>query len=99
MVTETLIKERQKGTTIILVAHNPNTLCEICDRIIVLADRKIALDGDPAQVYSKKEELDKIGIIQPDTQIFTKLVGMEQLDNLQYEHFIQKLIQFIEEQA
>ena len=99
LVADILINEHQKGTTIVLVSHDPNILCEICDRIIVLSDRKIALDGNPVQVYSKNKDLQKIGIVQPYTQILTQLLGMEQLNDLKYEYFIQRLIKFIQEQA
>ncbi len=99
IVTDTLINEHQKGTTIILVSHDPNILCEICDRIIVISNRKIAFDGNPVQVYSKKDALQELGIIQPDTQILTQLLDMEQLNNLKYDYFIQNLIHFIEEKA
>ncbi len=99
IVTDTLINEHQKGTTIVLVSHDPNILCEICDRIIVLSKRKIAFDGNPVQIYSKKDDLQELGIIQPDTQILTQLLGMEQSNDLKYDYFIQNLIQFIEEKA
>lgn len=99
IITDTLINEHQKGTAIVLVSHDPNILCEICNRIIVLSNHTIAFDGNPVQVYSKRNELQKLEIIQPDTQILSQLLNMGQLNNLKYDYFIQDLIKYIEEKA
>lgn len=45
------IKDFQaKGTTIILVSHNPNDVKNFCDRTIWLKDKRIAADGSTSNV-------------------------------------------------
>lgn len=45
------IKDFQaKGTTIILVSHNPNDIKNFCDRTIWLKDKRIAADGSTSNV-------------------------------------------------
>jgi ABC-type polysaccharide/polyol phosphate transport system ATPase subunit len=50
-----MIRQLQRqGTAFLLVGHNPNTLANLCSRIVVLDHARLAYDGPPAgaiQVY------------------------------------------------
>lgn len=44
---------KDKGTTILVVSHNPGTVEEICDRVIWLEHGKIRAEGNTAEIISK----------------------------------------------
>ena len=97
LVSDILYREHKKGTTIILVSHNPNILSELCSRILIVSNHSIAFDGTPAQVYNNTDSLKKIGVMIPDVKIFSQLLGINHLENLTYEYFLKKTLQFISE--
>lgn len=57
---------REKGITIVLITHHMNE-AEDADRVIVMDDGKIAMDGTPQAVFTRVEELEAIGLTVPDT--------------------------------
>lgn len=62
------------GSTVIVVSHSMEDIAQLADRIIVVNDATIALDGTVDEVYSHGEELKKMGLNIPEiTDIFTRL--------------------------
>ena len=57
---------KEKGITVILITHHMNE-AEDADRIIVMDDGKVAMDGTPRQVFSRIDELRSMGLTVPDT--------------------------------
>jgi len=57
---------REKGITVVLITHHMNE-AEDADRVIVMDDGKIVMDGAPRQVFTHVEELRDIGLTVPDT--------------------------------
>ena len=57
---------RSSGMTVVLITHHMEE-CIHADRLIVMADGKIALDGTPKQVFSRVEELRALGLTVPET--------------------------------
>lgn len=51
--------------TVILVSHSMEDVSMLVDRIIVFNDGNIYIDGDVLSVFSKTEELQKIGLNSP----------------------------------
>ncbi len=65
---------RMFDATVIVVSHNMDDLATIADRIVVINDGKIALNGSVSQVFSHHEELRSMGLDVPHiTSIFLKL--------------------------
>lgn len=95
LVSDILYREHKKGTTIIFVSHDPNILSELCSRILIISNHAIAFDSTPAQVYNNTDNLKNIGVMIPDVKILSQLLGINHLENLTYNFFIQKLLQFI----
>ena len=61
-----LLKEMQgEGVTIILVSHSMEEIAEYADRVLVFYGGRICMDGSPEEVFSNKEELDRIGLEMP----------------------------------
>jgi len=57
---------REKGITVILITHHMNE-AEAADRVIVMDDGKVAMDGTPREVFVRVEELRAMGLTTPDT--------------------------------
>ena len=58
-----LRKERQ--TTVILVSHSMDDIAEHAERIMVVDDGSIVMDGTPAEVFSYGKELMEMGLDIP----------------------------------
>ena len=56
---------REKGTTVILVSHSMEEIARNVDRIAVLHRGHTYMDGTPAQVFARAEELMSIGLDVP----------------------------------
>jgi energy-coupling factor transport system ATP-binding protein len=57
---------REKGITVILITHHMDEAAQ-AQRVIVLHKGKVADDGTPAEVFSKVENMHKIGLASPQT--------------------------------
>ena len=57
---------KQDGITVVLITHHMNE-AENADRVIVMNDGRLAVDGAPREVFSRKAELEKLGLTVPDT--------------------------------
>lgn len=66
-VMDTIIRlNREYGITILHITHYMNEAA-MCDRVIVLNDGKIELDGKPNEVFTNVELLESIGLDVPQT--------------------------------
>ena len=57
-----------QGMTVVMVSHNMDDLARFCNRIIVLNQGQLGLEGTPEQVFSHEEELHAIGLDIPTAQ-------------------------------
>ena len=57
---------KQDGITVVLITHHMNE-AENADRVIVMNDGRLAMDGAPREVFSRKAEREKLGLTVPDT--------------------------------
>jgi len=56
---------KEYNMTIIIVSHSMEDVANIAERIIVMNDGKVALQGTPAEVFKEVETLEKIGLGVP----------------------------------
>ena len=57
---------REQGITVVLITHHMNE-AEHADRVIVMNDGLVVMDGKPREVFTCKKELEDIGLAVPDT--------------------------------
>ncbi len=86
-----LREEKKKGTTILLVSHDPDLLCEVADKIIILSEGKIICMGTPSEIYNT-DNMNLFGIGLPNTKKLADLLSLDMTDNLTYNSFIAKLV-------
>ena len=64
----------QTGSTVVFVSHSMEDVARLADRIVVMANGKIALEGTPGEVFEHAEELIQMGLNVPTvTKIFLSL--------------------------
>ena len=57
---------RDEGITVVLITHYMNE-AEHADRVIVMNEGRVAMDGAPREVFAQVEKLKSIGLTVPDT--------------------------------
>ena len=57
---------KEKGITVILITHHMNE-AENADRVIVMHNGKMAMDGTPKEVFAQVDTLRSMGLTVPDT--------------------------------
>ena len=71
-----LIKDynNKTGNTVIFVSHNMDDVALVADKVIVMNDGEIAMQGTVEQVYSQGEKLAELGLDVPEiTSVFIEL--------------------------
>ena len=56
---------RTRGTTVLLVTHSMEDVARVADRVLVMAEGKVAMLDTVQAVFSRAEELERIGITVP----------------------------------
>ena len=60
------IHSRSKNI-IFLVSHNMNDIARMSDKVLVMNHGRLVMDGTPAEVFSRGEELKSMGLALPDS--------------------------------
>ena len=55
----------QTGKSVIIVSHSMEDVAKVAQRLLVLENGKIAMDGAPAEGFEREEELRKMGLETP----------------------------------
>jgi len=65
---------KQHGTTVIFVTHSMEDAARMAERIVVMHDGGILMQGTPQEIFSHAEELMQVGLSVPQvTQVFLEL--------------------------
>ena len=57
---------REKGITVVLITHHMNE-AEEADRVLVMDDGKLVMDGTPQEIFTQVDALRALGLTVPDT--------------------------------
>ncbi len=57
---------RDRGITVVLITHHMDEAAD-ADRVVVMHEGQIVMDGAPAAIFSRVEELHALGLCSPDT--------------------------------
>ncbi len=57
---------KKTGNTVILVSHSMEDVANYVDRIIVMNDAKVYMDGTPKEVFGRAKDLEEIGLAVPE---------------------------------
>lgn len=63
-----------RGINIILVSHNMGDVANMCDKVIVMDEGRVMLEGTPEEVFSHGSELGEVGLaVPPATEILEEI--------------------------
>ncbi len=68
--------QRKSGKTVVIVSHSMEDMARYCDRLIVMANGKIVLEGDSNEVFSSAQTLEDVGLDIP--QITKLMLALKQ---------------------
>ena len=57
---------REMGITVVLITHHMDEAI-LADRVVVMNEGRVAMDGTPTEVFTRVEELNAMGLTVPDT--------------------------------
>ncbi len=64
----------ERKITVILVSHSMEDVAKLVDRIVVMHKGRVAMTGTPGEVFSKVEEIEKMGLAAPQiSYVFAQL--------------------------
>ena len=65
---------REKNATIMMVSHSMSDVARLADRLLVMNNATLAMDGTPTEVFARSEELLQMGLDIPQiTAVFLRL--------------------------
>jgi energy-coupling factor transport system ATP-binding protein len=67
----------EQGKTIVIITHNMKTIGNHCDRVIVMTQGKIILDGSPREIFIQDEKLLEADIRPPQVTRFGQMLAGE----------------------
>ena len=66
-----------KNATVMMVSHSMTDVARLTDRILVMNDSRLVMDGTPAQVFAHAHEILEMGLDIPEiTRVFLRLREM-----------------------
>ncbi|XVE33662.1 energy-coupling factor transporter ATPase [Wukongibacter baidiensis] len=97
-VMDAIMKLNKEGITIIHITHFMDEAVN-ADRVIVMEDGKVALSGNPKQVFSKVEELKELGLDVPQVTLLSHALNKEGIklseDILTVDEMVMELCQLL----
>lgn len=76
------LRQREE-MTIIMVSHESEQIASFADRVVVLDDGKIVIDGPPESIFSAAESIDRLGLSVP--QMNQLAVRLNEIDGAQFD--------------
>ena len=68
---------KAKNATIMMVSHSMSDVARLAQRLLVMCDSRLAMDGTPTEVFNRAQELVEMGLDIPDvTRVFLRLQQM-----------------------
>ena len=65
LIMDILANLHRQGYTILIVTHNMSVIAEYAQRLIVMKDGAVFMDGEPREIFSQTTELAQAGILPP----------------------------------
>ncbi|KAB1641829.1 energy-coupling factor transporter ATPase [Ellagibacter isourolithinifaciens] len=64
----------EEGLTVVMVSHNMDDLANLCDRVAVMSEGKLLMEGAPAEVFTRAAELTSVGLATTSPEHFANLL-------------------------
>jgi energy-coupling factor transporter ATP-binding protein EcfA2 len=81
LIMDILANLRRQGYTILMITHNMSVIAEYAQRLIVMKDGGVFMDGKPREIFARTTELAQAGILPPQitclSQALRKRIPLE----------------------
>ena len=68
---------RERNATIMMVSHSMSDVARLAGRLLVMNNASLAMDGTPAEVFARAQELVEMGLDIPEvTKVFLRMQAM-----------------------
>jgi len=67
---------RELDMTVVLIEHEPEYVAEFADRVVVLREGRVAMEGGPGDVFSRVDELRSHGVSPPEVSELAARLGL-----------------------
>jgi energy-coupling factor transport system ATP-binding protein len=74
--------QRQRGNTVIIVSHSMEDMARYADRLVVMEQGQVRMQGGPEQIFARGEELQAIGLDVPQ---ITRLLSLLRASGLEID--------------
>ena len=85
---------RAHGVTVVMITHHMNEAA-LCDRVIVMDDGSIRMDGPPGEVFSHHELVRELGLVAPQTVELARMAGVTGAAPLTVEQCARVIFDFL----
>ena len=58
--------QKETGASVVIVSHSMEDMARICDKLIVMSDSRVIMNGTPDEIFSRGDELHAIGLNVPE---------------------------------
>ena len=72
--------QRRSGTTVIIVSHSMEDMAMYCDSVVVMNHGKVTMEGTPAEVFSRADQLIAQGLDVPAITKVARVLREEGVD-------------------
>ena len=93
---------RSTGATVLLISHSMDDVARIAGRLVVFSGGKVALDGTPAQVFERAQEMKDMGLTVPAATEITLALrarGIDIPESVYTINYLRKLLVSMREGA
>ena len=63
---------KEQGLTVILVSHSMEDVAKVCDRVVVMKDGTVAMEGTVSEVFSQGERLKEMNLAVPQITLLAQ---------------------------
>ena len=86
---------KERGITIVLVSHNMDDVANHADRVLVMEDGQLKIDGKTEKVFAQKDELTEMGLGVPQAVEFYLDLKAKRMKNVGIPLKVEELAEYI----
>ena len=87
--------QRETGAAVVLISHSMDDIARFAQRLIVLHEGRLVMDGTPAQVFDRANELKDMGLTVPmatEIALALRARGVELPESVYTTKYLRKLL-------
>ncbi|HAW70184.1 MAG TPA: energy-coupling factor ABC transporter ATP-binding protein [Firmicutes bacterium] len=88
-IMDLLRKLNQKGKTIIIITHNMEIVTRYCNRVLVMSQGELILDGTPKEIFTRRDKLKEAYLRPTDITYIAQNIAFMPDDIISVDEFYQ----------